>query len=203
MRVNFLGYTVGAVSENLSEAPQITKMLRDWSGGRAEVLDDLLPLVYAELHRQAARFLRKERSGHTLQTTALINEAYLRLIDRTGVEWQSRTHFFAVAAQAMRRILVDHARTKNREKRGGDNVIISLEDAPQIADQKMGVDLVALDEALNRLAEFDPQQARVVELRYFSGLSLEETALALQISRATVARDWEAARAWLYHELTR
>lgn len=178
-------------------------MLRDWSGGRREVLDDLLPLVYAELHRQAARFLRKERSGHTLQTTALINEAYLKLTDRTGVEWQSRTHFFAVAAQAMRRILVDHARTKHREKRGGDNVIISLEDAPQIADQKMGVDLVALDEALNRLADFDPQQARVVELRYFSGLSLEETALALQISRATVARDWEAARAWLYHELTK
>jgi RNA polymerase sigma factor (TIGR02999 family) len=185
------------------EASEITEMLREWSDGKPEALDNLLPLVYTELHRQAARFLRKERPGHTLQTTALINEAYLKLIDRRDVNWQSRTHFFAVAAQAMRRILVDYARAKHREKRGGDNIKLSLEDATLVAAKEKGVDLIALDEALNKLAKFDEQQARVVELRYFSGLSLEETAEALHVSRATVARDWEAARAWLHRELTK
>ena len=178
-------------------------MLREWSGGKPEALDDLLPLVYKELHRQAASFLRKERPGHTLQTTELINEAYLKLIDRRDVNWESRTHFFAVAAQAMRRILVDYARAKHREKRGGDNIKLSLEEATLVAAKEKGVDLIALDEALNKLAEFDAQQAHVVELRYFSGLSLEETAEALHVSRATVARDWEAARAWLHRELTK
>ncbi len=178
-------------------------MLREWSDGKPEALDKLLPLVYDELHRQAASFLRKERPGHTLQTTALINEAYLKLIDRRDVNWESRTHFFAVAAQAMRRILVDYARAKHREKRGGDNIKLSLEDATLIATKEKGVDLIALDEALNKLAERDEQQARVVELRYFSGLSLEETAEALHVSRATVARDWEAARAWLHRQLTK
>lgn len=178
-------------------------MLREWSDGNQEALNNLLPLVYAELHRQAASFLRKERAGHTLQTTALINEAYLKLIDRREVNWENRTHFFAVAAQAMRRILVDHARTKYREKRGGDNIKLSLEDATLVAGKESDVDLIALDEALTKLAKFDEQQARVVELRYFSGLSLEETAEALHISRATVARDWEAARAWLHRELTK
>ena len=185
------------------EASEITQMLREWSGGKQEALDNLLPLVYDELHRQAANFLRKERLGHTLQTTALINEAYLKLIDRQDVNWESRTHFFAVAAQAMRRILVDYARAKHREKRGGDNVKLSLEDATLVAAKEKGIDLIALDEALNKLAKFDAQQARVVELRYFSGLSLEETAEALHVSRATVARDWEAARAWLHRELTK
>ena len=178
-------------------------MLRDWSDGKPEALNALMPIVYAELHRQAARFLSRERPGHTLQTTALINEAYLKLIDRRDVEWESRTHFFAVAANAMRCILVDHARTKHREKRGGDNIKLSLEEAMPVAAKDDGVDLIALDEALNKLAAFDNQQARVVELRYFSGLSLDETAHALNISRATVARDWESARAWLYHELKR
>ncbi len=178
-------------------------MLREWSDGKQEALDNLLPLVYDELHRQASRFLRKERQGHTLQTTALINEAYLKLIDRRDVNWESRTHFFAVAAQAMRRILVDYARAKHREKRGGDNIKLSLEDATLIATKEKGVDLIALDEALDKLAERDEQQARVVELRYFSGLSLEETADALHVSRATVARDWEAARAWLHRQLTK
>jgi len=178
-------------------------MLREWSEGKPEALENLLPLVYAELHRQAASFLRKERPGHTLQTTALIHEAYLKLIDRRDVSWQSRTHFFAVAAQAMRRILVDHARAKHREKRGGDNIKLSLEEATLVAAKEKGVDLIALDEALNKLAKRDKQQASVVELRYFSGLSLEETAEALRASRATVARDWEAARAWLHRELTK
>ncbi len=178
-------------------------MLREWSDGKPEALDQLLPLVYDELHRQAASLLRKERLGHTFQTTALIDEAYLKLIDRRDVNWESRTHFFAVAAQAMRRILVDYARAKHREKRGGDNVRLSLEDATLIATKEKAVDLIALDEALNKLAERDEQQARVVELRYFSGLSLEETAEALHVSRATVARDWEAARAWLHRQLTK
>ncbi len=185
------------------EASEITQMLREWSDGKPEALDKLLPLVYTELHRQAASFLRKERPGHTLQTTALINEAYLKLIDRRDVNWESRTDFFAVAAQAMRRILVDYARAKYREKRGGDNVKLSLEAATLVAAKEKGVDLIALDEALNKLVKFDEQQARIVELRYFSGLSLEETAEALHISRATVARDWEAARAWLHREMTK
>ena len=178
-------------------------MLREWSDGKTEALENLLPLVYAELHRQAASFLRKERPGHTLQTTALINEAYFRLIDRRDVNWQSRTHFFAVAAQAMRRILVDYARAKHRDKRGGDDIKLPLEEAGQLAEKEKGVDLIALDEALSKLAALDEQQARVVELRYFSGLSLEETAQALRVSRATVARDWEAARAWLHRELSK
>ncbi len=184
------------------DASEITQMLREWSDGKAEALDNLLPLVYTELHRQAASFLRKERPGHTLQTTALINEAYLKLIDQRDVNWQSRAHFFAVAAQAMRRILVDHARAKHRAKRG-DNVRLSLEEATLVTTKEKGVDLIALDEALNKLAEQDEQQARVVELKYFSGLSLEETAEALRISRATVARDWESSRAWLHRELTK
>ena len=138
-----------------------------------------------------------------MQTTALINEAYLKLINRRDMNWQNRTHFFAVAAQAMRRILIDYAKARHREKRGGDNVKLVIEDTTQVAAEEKGVDLIALDEALTRLAEFDEQQARVVELRYFSGLSLEETAEALHVSRATVARDWEAARAWLHRELTK
>ncbi|MEJ7577083.1 MAG: sigma-70 family RNA polymerase sigma factor [Pyrinomonadaceae bacterium] len=185
------------------DASEITQMLREWSDGKAEALDNLLPLVYTELHRQAASFLRKECPGHTLQTTALINEAYLKLIDQRDVNWQSRAHFFAVAAQAMRRILVDHARAKHRAKRGGNNVRLSLEEATLVTTKEKGVDLIALDEALNKLAEQDEQQARVVELKYFSGLSLEETAEALRISRATVARDWESSRAWLHRELTK
>jgi len=191
------------VNEGEPNAAAITQMLRDWSDGNAEALENLLPLVYAELHRQAASFLRKERPEHTLQTTALINEAYLRLIDRKSVNWQSRAHFFAVASQAMRRILVDHAKAKHRQKRGGNDIRLSLDGATLVASKQKGTDLVALDEALNKLSERDKQQATVVELRYFSGLSLEETAEVLHISRATVAREWESARAWLHRELTR
>ena len=177
-------------------------MLREWSSsGKQEALDKLMPLVYDELHRQAARFLRKERQGHTLQTTALINEAYLKLIQQHSVNWESRTHFFAIAANAMRRILVDYAKTTHRKKRGGDDLKLSLEEAMQVAAEEESVDLIALDEALNKLAEQDERQARVVELRYFSGLSLEETAEALHISRATVATDWNMAKVWLYREL--
>ena len=183
------------------KASEITQMLRKWSDGDAQALDNLLPLVYEELRRQAARYLRRERRDHTLQTTALIHEAYLKLIDQRDVEWESRTHFYAIAAQAMRRILVDYARTKHRDKRGGDDIKISLSEAMTVAAKEKSVDLIALDEALDKLAERDAQQARIVELRYFSGLSLDETAEAMHISRATVARDWQMAKAWLLREL--
>lgn len=176
-------------------------MLRELSDGKQEAWDNLLPLVYDELHRQATRYLRKERQGHTLQTTALINEVYLKLIDQRDVNWESRTHFFAIAAQAMRRILVDYARTAHRKKRGGDDINLPLEEAMLVMTEEKSVDLIALDEALNKLAKQDEQQARIVELRYFSGLTLEETADALHISRATVASDWRMAKVWLYREL--
>src|SRR5437016_7051546 len=165
--------------------------------------DELMPLVYGELHRQAARYLRNERRAQTLQTTALIHDAYVRLIDQTGIEWQSRTQFFAFAAKVMRHILVDHARTKHREKRGGEAVKVSLDAAAFMTVNERDGDLIALDEALNGLARIQEQQVRLVELRYFSGLSLEETAEALKISRATAARDWNVARAWLHRELTK
>ncbi len=188
----------------MSDSRQITILLREWSNGNREALDELLPLVHGELHKQARRYLRKERADHTLQTTALIHEAYLKLIDQRSVEWESRTHFFAIAAQMMRRILVDHARARLSEKRGGiDAVKLPLDEAMLIVVDEKNVDLIALDEVLTRLEAVDEQQARVVELRYFSGLSLEETAAALKISRATAARDWAMAKAWLHRELTR
>ena len=187
----------------MNQSEQITVLLRQWSDGNREALDELLPLVYNELHKQARRYLRKERQDHTLQTTALIHEAYLKLIDQRDVEWQNRTHFFAIAAQMMRRILVDHARAKHRDKRGGDDVKLPLEEAMLVVVDERNVDLIALDEVLTRLEAVDEQQARVVELRYFSGLSLEETAEALKISRATAARDWSMAKAWLHRGLTR
>lgn len=187
----------------MEHSHQITGLLREWSDGNRGAFDELMPLVYTELHKQAARYLRNERPGHTLQTTALIHEAYIRLVDQTEIDWQSRRQFFAVAAQVMRHILVDHARAKHREKRGGEAVKISLEEAGEITIDEQNVDLIALDEALNRLAEIDEQQVRLVELRYFSGLSLEASAEALKISRATAARDWNVARAWLHRELTR
>ena len=182
----------------------ITEMLRQWSSGKQDALDELMPLIYSELHRQAAQYLRRERPNHTLQTTALIHEAYLKLVDQRDVNWESRTHFFAIAAQAMRRILVDYAKTRNREKRGGAAENLPLEEALQVqAKEEKSIDLIALDEALTRLAEIDEQQARVVELRYFADLSLEETAEALHISRSTAARDWSVAKAWLLRELSR
>ena len=177
-------------------------MLREWSDGDQAALEELMPLVYDELHKQARRYLRRERPNHTLQTTALIHEAYLKLVDQ-NVNWESRTHFFAVAANLMRRILVDHARTKHREKRGGSKENLSLDEALLVVSDEKTIDLIALDEALNRLAEIDAQQCQIVELRYFSGLTLEETAAALKISRTSVANDWALAKAWLHRELTR
>jgi RNA polymerase sigma factor (TIGR02999 family) len=166
-----------------------------------ESLDKLMPAVYDELHRQAARYLRREKPGHTLQTTALIHEAYVRLVDQHNVQWQNRAHFFGVAAQMMRRILVDHARTKKRAKRGGSDIRISLNDAT-VAVKGQDLDVVEVDEALTRLAKIDEQQSRVVELRFFSGLTVEETAEVMGISPATVKREWSMAKAWLHRELS-
>jgi RNA polymerase sigma factor (TIGR02999 family) len=179
-------------------------MLREWGDGNAGALETLMPLVYDELRKQAGRFLRKERPGHTLQTTALINETYLKLVDKREANWASRTHFFAISARLMRRILIDHARRKHRDKRGGSAAIkITLDESAVIPEKEQNVDLIALDQALDRLSAIDDQQARVVELRYFSGLSLEDTATALNVSRTTVVNDWRMARAWLHRELTR
>ena len=180
----------------------ITQLLREWSEGDRTALDQLLPLVYDELHRQASRYRRRERPDHTLQTTALIHEAYLKLIDQRKVQWQSRSHFFAIASMAMRRVLVNYAKTRNREKRGGGELKLTLDEEHLAVINEDSDEIIALDEALTRLALLDEQQARVVELRYFSGLSLEETAEVLHVSRATVARDWTMAKAWLYHQLT-
>jgi len=181
---------------------EITQLLREWSEGDREALDELLPMVYDELHRQAARYRRHERPDHTLQTTALIHEAYLKLIDQRDVKWQSRAHFFAIASLAMRRVLVNYAKARHREKRGGADEKVPLEEDLLAVGNENRIEVIALDEALTRLAAVDEQQARVVELRYFSGLSLEEVAEVMSISRATVARDWNMAKAWLHQELT-
>jgi len=176
-------------------------MLQEWSNsGNREALDRLMPVVYDELRRQAGRYLKHERQGHTLQTTALVHEAYVRLIDQAGVQWQNRAHFYAIAAEMMRRILVDHARKRGAAKRGGDAVRVTLNEALN-APEKQDPDLIAVDEALTKLAAMDRQQARVVELRFFGGLNVEETAEVLGISERTVKRDWSVAKAWIRREL--
>lgn len=176
---------------------EVTRLLKDWSGGDSAALDQLIPIVYAELRALAARYLRRERRDHTLQPTALVNEAYLRLIDQKQVQWQNRAHFVGVAAQMMRRILVDHARSHNRAKRGGGARKVSLDEAMVLREERAD-DLVRLDEALTALAAFDDRKSRIVEMRYFGGLSVLETAEVLKISEVTVARDWKLAKAWLY-----
>ena len=177
-----------------------TALLLAWNRGEADALDALLPVVYEELRRVAAHYLRGERVGHTLQATALVNEAYLRLIDVQKVQWQNRAHFFAMAARLMRRILVDAARARAYQKRGGGAPIVALEEALVVSSEP-GRDLVALDEALTALAALDPRQSQVVEMRFFGGLSLDETAEALHVSRDTVKRDWKMAKLWLLREL--
>ncbi len=181
---------------------EITQLLVAWNQGDAAALERLTPFVHAELHRLAKRYMAGERAGHLLQTTALVNEAWLRLIDWQNVEWQNRAHFFGLAAQLMRRILVDFARARDREKRGGDELQVSLSAAANVAVER-SADLVALDDALQALEKLDPRQARVVELRFFAGLSNEETAEALKVSVGTVRRDWSLAEAWLFRELNR
>jgi RNA polymerase sigma factor (TIGR02999 family) len=180
---------------------EVTQLLAKLSNGDRTALDELLPLVYEELRRLADRYLRRERSDHTLQATALVNEAYLRLVDQ-NVPWQNRAHFFGVAAEMMRRILVDHARSHQAQKRGSGGVKLSLDEAINMSDER-ATDLISLDEALQALAEFDPQKSRIVELRFFAGLSIEETAKVLGIGTATVIRQWRMAKAWLYHEVSK
>lgn len=191
------------MSEKGVVQPNITEMLHQWSSGKADVMNELLPLIYDELHKRAAAYLRRERPNHTLQPTALVHEAYLKLIDQRKDNWESRSHFFAIAAQAMRRILVDHAKNRHRQKRGGSVEDLPLEDALLAAAEESNVDVIALNDAMAKLAKIDPQQERIVELRYFGGLSLDEAAHVLGISRATAARDWQVAKAWLHREISR
>jgi len=179
---------------------QITELLAEWREGNQSALDELYPLVYDELHRLARRYMSKERKDHTLQTTALINEAYVRMVDQKNVNWANRSHFFAISAQIMRRILIDHARRHAYAKRGGGAQQVSLEEVAALVPEQ-GRELMRLDEALKSLAERDPRRSQVVELRYFGGLNNEEIAGVLHVSENTVTRDWNMARAWLYQQL--
>jgi RNA polymerase sigma factor (TIGR02999 family) len=179
---------------------EVSELLQAWTDGDRGVLDRLAPIVYDELHRLARRYMKGERPGHSLQTTALVNEAYMRLVDYKGMQWQNRAHFFAVSAQVMRRILVDHARRHNL-KRGGGVQHVSLEDTAIVGGDR-SADLIALDDAMNELAKLDARKVQVVEMRFFGGLSVEETAEVLKVSAVTVMRDWSTAKAWLYRELT-
>jgi RNA polymerase sigma factor (TIGR02999 family) len=183
-----------------SSRSDVTELLQRWSSGRQEALDELLPQIYGELRRLADSYLRRERSDHTLQATALVHEAFLKLVDQHAVSWKNRAHFFGIAAQAMRRILVDHARAHAAGKRGDGVRPVALDEALVPTDTP-DIDLLALDEVLTRLAAIDSRQSRVVELRFFGGLTMEETAEVLDISPATVGREWTLARAWLYAEL--
>jgi RNA polymerase sigma factor (TIGR02999 family) len=186
----------------LRDQDDVTGLLQEWSGGNPEALNRLTPLVYAQLRQLAACELRRERSGHTLQSTALVHEVYLKLIDQRRVHWRDREHFFAVASQMIRRILVSYARGRNASKRGGDRTLLEFDDSMVLGGRR-DWDLVALDDALESLSRMDPQQGRIIELRFFGGLSIEGTARVLRISPSTVTRDWNVARAWLYRELNR
>jgi len=186
----------------MTDPHHVTQLLQRWSGGDSRALDELTPLVYSEVRKLARSYLRRERPNHTLQPTALVNEAYIRLVDQRRVQWQSRAHFFGIAAQMMRRVLVDHARMRQAEKRGsGENAVV-LDEALGVSAGR-GLDLVRLDDALEALAVLDARQARIVELRFFGELSIEETAEVVQVSPATVKREWAAARTWLRRELER
>ena len=185
----------------LPSEDDITKLLRAWGDGNQAALDRLMPLVYTQLRQAAHRYMARERRGHTLQTTALVNEVYVRLAKAREMRWQDRVHFFALSAQMMRRILTDHARARQYAKRGGGAQVVSLDEAPEVSP-KPRPDLVALDDALKRLAAVDERKSRVVELRYFGGLSVEETSEVLKVSAETVMRDWKLAKAWLLRELS-
>jgi RNA polymerase sigma factor (TIGR02999 family) len=179
---------------------EITQLLMNWSQGDKAALDQLVPLVYPELRRLAKRHMNRENPAHTLQTSALINEAYLKLVDQQNVHWQNRAHFFAVAAQVMRHILVDHARTRNYAKRGGGASKLPLDEAAAVTERR-AAELIALDDALRDLARLDERRSQIIELRFFGGLSLEETAEVMNISPSTVQREWRAAKAWLHHTI--
>ncbi len=184
-----------------SDSDNVTRLLLEWGDGNQQALEALVPLIYKELRNLAHNFLYRERPGHTLQTTALVHEAYLKLIDQNDARWQNRAHFFAIAAQAMRRILIDSARKHAAAKRGGPQAELSLDEVADIALEPDS-NLLKLDEALNELAKIDPRQSRIVELRYFGGLTIEETAEVISVSPATVKREWMMARAWLHQEIT-
>ncbi len=184
-----------------ASSKDVTELLADWSHGDREALDQLMPLVYAELRRVASHYLRRERPGHTLQTTALVHDAYLRLVDQKDVHWENRAHFFSIAAEAMRRILVEHARSHHAAKRGGGECKLSLDEAVDWPEER-AVDLVALDDALTSLTAIDLQKSRIVELRFFGGLTMEEVAQVLGVSLATVERGWHIAKLWLRREIT-
>lgn len=181
---------------------EITRLLADWGNGDQQALEKLTPLVYGELHRLAGRYLRRERPGHTLQSTALVNEAFLKLVGQHSIRWQNRAHFFGIAAQLIRRILVDYARTKIAAKRGSNSPRLSLDEAIGVPGDS-NMDLLALNDALDDLAKIDPRQSRLVELRFFAGLTVEETAEVMQLSPATVKREWTTAKAWLSREILR
>jgi RNA polymerase sigma factor (TIGR02999 family) len=183
-----------------AQAAETTELLRAWARGESAALDQLTPRVYRELRRMAGHFMRSENPGRTIQATALVHEAYLRLIDVTNVEWEHRAHFFAVSARIMRNILLDNARARASAKRGGNQPRVNLDEIPDISGRR-GNELIALDDALNALAVEDPRSARVIELRFFGGLSVEETAAVLAVSTDTVTRDWKFARSWLFREL--
>jgi RNA polymerase sigma factor (TIGR02999 family) len=189
-------------NKHATDILETTRLLKAWSEGDETALERLVPLVDAEMRRLAHHYMRQERAGHILQTTALVNEAWVRLINWQGVSWQNRAHFIGMAAQLMRRVLVDEARRRRAQRYGGDAVHVSLTNAEGIAQEK-GTDLVALDDALNELATFDERLSKIVELRFFGGLSLEETAEAMKISTRAVQREWSLAQAWLYRELSR
>ena len=180
---------------------EVTQLLLAWSQGDRSALEELMPLVYDELHRMARRYMVREQAAHTLQTTALVNEAYLRMVDLRKVQWQNRAHFFAVSAQLMRRILVDFARSRNYQKRGGGRRRVTLDESLEVSPEQ-DADLVLLDDALNALAAIDDRKRRVVELRFFGGLTVEETAHVLEVSPDTVMRDWKMAKVWLLREMT-
>jgi RNA polymerase sigma-70 factor (ECF subfamily) len=186
-----------------SPDPGVTQLLIDWSEGRRDALEQLLPLVYEDLRHQAARYMRREAAGHALQPTALVHEAYMRLIDQQRVRWRNRAHFYGVAAGMMRRILVDHARARRAEKRGEGWERVTLTGVEARSDGLDAIDVLALHDALERLAAFDPRKARIVELRYFAGLTIDEAAEVMEMSAATIAREWTVAKAWLYADLSK
>ena len=190
-----------AGDNNMTQTHDVTQLLLDWSNGDRAALDKLMPLIDEELRRLAHRYMNRERAGHTLQTTALVNEAFLRLVNRKNLQWQNRAHFFGIAAHLMRTILVDHARAHASAKRGGGARNLELNEALVVSQQKAS-EVIALDEALKQLALLDPQQSRIVELRFFGGLTVEEAAEVLDVSPATIKREWSTAKAWLYHELS-
>jgi RNA polymerase sigma-70 factor, ECF subfamily len=194
------GYIIAPEIGAVAEGANVTSLLAEVRRGNPEALDALLPLVYAELRRIAARSMRRERGDHTLQPTALVNEAYLRLVDQRAKDWQNRAHFFAIAARIMRRVLLDHARRAGQPRRGGGARRVTLDDGEMFAGER-SAELVALDDAMQRLAAVDERKCRIVELRFFGGLSVEETAEVLEVSITTVARDWAMARAWLRREM--